>query len=515
MNPGRVLLLTGRRAADIVRRAASDYDWADVKILPIEVAALMTTSFVLENLSKEDVDGYDLVLVPGLFRGNVRELDEKLEADFRLSTREARDLSVLLEEMEKGFEPSKDVPACVLLRERLLDRVGKIIKKAEKEIPDDAWVEVGPVRVAPGCRPRVLSEVFCDGKRPEDVAFEAARRVDHGAEIVDLGFHEEDPERAADVAKAVIDRVNGKAAVSVDTGDLSVMEAVLSEGAHMVLSAFPDFREPLKLARDYDVPIVICPSSRGPKRAVAELLDLLRSCDRMDVEAVVDPLLDPPWSVVESVVRFKEVIERVGDVPTFFGAGNVFELIDTDSTGAAALCAVMAVELGASIIFTPEAGGKTAGSTLELAIASRMAYAAEKAGGFPKDLGLDLLVFKSKHRPWNGPGNREGISSEGMSSPQSPDPAGYVRIEVDHDGGVLRVTHVGTNGEKLTLEGDDGLEIARALIGLGLVSRLDHAAYLGYELARAEACLKGFRVYVQDEPERFYVDKLEDLRRLG
>ncbi|NPB01646.1 MAG: dihydropteroate synthase-like protein [Methanopyri archaeon] len=515
MNPGRVLLLTGRRAADIVRRAASDYDWADVKVLPIEVAALMTTSFILDNLSKEDVDGYDLVLVPGLFRGNVRELDERLEADFRLSTREARDLPVLLEEMEKGFEPSKDVPACVLLRERLLDRVGRVIEEAEGEIPDDAWVDVGPVRVAPGCRPRVLSEVFCDGREPEDVAVEASRRVDHGAEIVDLGFHEEDPERAAAVAEAVIDRVGGDAAISVDTGDPDVMEAVLSEGAHMILSAFPDFREPLELARDYDVPVVICPSSRDPKKAVAELSDLLRSCDRMGVKAVVDPLLDPPWSVVESVVRFKEVVEHIDDVPTFFGAGNVFELIDADSTGAAALCAVMAVELGASIVFTPEAGGKTAGSTLELAIASRMAYAAEKTGGFPKDLGLDLLVFKSKHRPWNGSGSGEGTSPAGMSPPRSPDPAGYVRIEVDHEGGVLKVTHVGTDGERLTLEGEDGLEIAMALIGLGLVSRLDHAAYLGYELARAEACLKGFRVYVQDEPEGFYVDKLEDLRRLG
>ncbi len=515
MTPGKVLLLTGRRAAKAVKEAAAGHEWADVKVLPIDVAALMTTSFILENLSREELKGYDMVLVPGLFRGDVEELDEALGADFRLSTREARDLPVLLEEMEKGFEPSKDVPACVLLRERLLERVKEAVDGAESEIPEDSWVDVGPTRIAPGCRPRVLSEVFCDGRETEEIVDEAVRRVSHGADIVDLGFHEEDPERAAEIVGMVVETVGDEAAVSVDTSDPDLMEAALSEGAHMLLSAFPDFREPITLASEYEVPVVVCPSSRDTEGAVRELRDLVGECERMDVDAVIDPVLDPPWSLVESLTRFAEVAREFEGAPTFFGAGNAFELVDADSTGASALCAVMAVELGASIVFTPEAGGKTAGSTLELAVASRMAYAAKVMGGFPKDLGVDLVVYKSKQRPWGHREGGDGLRSRGLESPASPDPSGFVRIDVDHEEGVIVVTHVGPDGEELTLKGVDGLGLARALVGMGLISRLDHAVYVGYELARAEACLKGFRVYVQDDPEGFYEEKLRDLRELG
>ena len=46
--------------------------------------------------------------------------------------------------------------------------------------------------------------------------------------------------------------------------------------------------------------------------------------------------------------------------------------------------------------------------------------------------------------------------------------------------------------------GVDAESVLAEVLGRGLVSRLDHAAYLGRELAKAEAALKSGKGYVQD-----------------
>ena len=52
----------------------------------------------------------------------------------------------------------------------------------------------------------------------------------------------------------------------------------------------------------------------------------------------------------------------------------------------------------------------------------------------------------------------------------------------------------------ITVAGRNARDILNTLIERGLVSRLDHAGYLGRELERAEIALRLKRSYVQDEP---------------
>jgi tetrahydromethanopterin S-methyltransferase subunit A len=84
------------------------------------------------------------------------------------------------------------------------------------------------------------------------------------------------------------------------------------------------------------------------------------------------------------------------------------------------------------------------------------------------------------------------------------DPAGYFVIYVDRVRGTLSLEHFGTNGVlDMVIEGRAAAEIYVPAIEKRLVSRLDHAAYLGRELARAEAALLAGAEYVQDgAPER-------------
>jgi dihydropteroate synthase len=54
--------------------------------------------------------------------------------------------------------------------------------------------------------------------------------------------------------------------------------------------------------------------------------------------------------------------------------------------------------------------------------------------------------------------------------------------------------------QREVVKGKDATSVYGTLIEMGLVTRLDHAAYLGRELAKAEIALKLGRSYIQDQP---------------
>jgi tetrahydromethanopterin S-methyltransferase subunit A len=82
---------------------------------------------------------------------------------------------------------------------------------------------------------------------------------------------------------------------------------------------------------------------------------------------------------------------------------------------------------------------------------------------------------------------RRGYLPERMVS----DPAGYFVLYVDRRQQLLSLEHYRTGGVlDAVLEGRTAPELYTPAIAQGLVSRLDHAAYLGRELARAEHALR-------------------------
>jgi tetrahydromethanopterin S-methyltransferase subunit A len=79
------------------------------------------------------------------------------------------------------------------------------------------------------------------------------------------------------------------------------------------------------------------------------------------------------------------------------------------------------------------------------------------------------------------------------------DPAGYFVIYVDRSREMLSLEHYLNDGVLDTvIEGGSAAELYTPAIGRGLISRLDHAAYLGRELARAEESLHSGKPFVQD-----------------
>ncbi len=94
---------------------------------------------------------------------------------------------------------------------------------------------------------------------------------------------------------------------------------------------------------------------------------------------------------------------------------------------------------------------------------------------------------------------RINVSRGSLPSRMVPDPAGYFVIYPDRRRNLVLLEHYSTDGVlDAVIEGSSAAELYTPAIAQGLLTRRDHAAYLGRELARAEAALVTGAPYVQD-----------------
>jgi len=110
------------------------------------------------------------------------------------------------------------------------------------------------------------------------------------------------------------------------------------------------------------------------------------------------------------------------------------------------------------------------------------------------------------------PGPAEAFSSSRVVVPtigyvpekMVSDPAGYFVVFVDRTRKLLCLEHYANTGALTSvIEGKTAAELYMPAVDRQLLSRLDHAAYLGRELARAEHALSSGQAYVQDgAPEK-------------
>jgi dihydropteroate synthase-like protein len=195
-------------------------------------------------------------------------------------------------------------------------------------------------------------------------------------------------------------------------------------------------------------------------------------------------------------------------VPLFVGVSNVTELMDADSVGVNALLARLSSEVGASILLATEKSDKAKGTVSEEVAAAKMMFLAKKRGSVPKDLGIDLLILKDKRvheEPYDKKleARAKVVHVSETLEPAILDSAGMFKIIVDRVENVLVAVHyVSVQMDKPVnvIKGKTAESVYAKIMELGLVARLDHAAYLGNELAKAEVALRTGKEYIQDKP---------------
>ena len=166
-------------------------------------------------------------------------------------------------------------------------------------------------------------------------------------------------------------------------------------------------------------------------------------------------------------------------------------MIDADSIGVNALLAGIAHECGAAIVFTSEHSDKTVGSIREMRTAVEM-MALIGGRPYPKDIGIDLLVIKEKRQRREPPLEYTRIIEAGpMPDTITYDPRGNMRIGIEN--GYIVAVHDG-----MAFRGKRWEDVFYTLLDHDRLSLLDHAAYLGKELFKAECALRFQRSYEQD-----------------
>jgi len=474
----RILLVTGRLAEEDVKRLAKRYD-LDVYVADVDVAAFITPS----HLKQLDLSKYDLVLVPGLAKGDWKSLEREKGVKIRLGPINISDLPLILKNLDK-IELSHEVPACKLLGNIKTKETIKLV-----ESQSDCKFKIGDVEI--GGRMKIVAEIVDATELSNDELIEKIEYYyESGADIIDLGIPLEfDLEEVRRIVRIARDYCK---ALSIDTFDRKAIEIGIEQGVDMIMSISYSNIECSELLNN-DVAVV---AVERDINKLKRLVDMLR---KKTEKVIADPILDPPMRVTGSIMRYIKYREIDSETPLLFGVGNVTELIDADSIGINAIMACIAEEIGIDLLFTTEASVKTRGSIKELKVASYMAKAAKLKKIPPKDLGLNLLVLKEKTKiPAEAPSGK--IVKGRKSDEFIRDPKGDFRIWIWN--GKIVCEH-----EEVTIVGRTAKEIIDTIIALNLVSRLDHAAYLGRELMKAEIALKIGKNYMQDEELNFGIYK--------
>ena len=101
-----------------------------------------------------------------------------------------------------------------------------------------------------------------------------------------------------------------------------------------------------------------------------------------------------------------------------------------------------------------------------------------------------------EHKPVNVLSNAKSFKARGWNKKLIVDPKGYFLIKIErrkiYAGRVNKKNHMVN-----ILYGENAEDIYQEIIKRRWVSRLDHAAYLGKELNRAEYCLRSNKKYIQ------------------
>ncbi|MFQ6086348.1 MAG: dihydropteroate synthase-like protein [Candidatus Bathyarchaeia archaeon] len=520
----KALLITGQLAKKSVSRyAARSPIETQVFDLPVSVAALMTAEYIARQLKGEDFSDFDFILVPGLVRGDISEIEGATGVAAFKGPRYAADIPAVLE-LPEGVKLSRVVPADDLLRKGSRRGAEREIAMAERDsrriLEKKAGLIIGlgkeSVVIGQGLPMRIVAEIV-DAPLLSDreIRERAKYYVDSGANIVDVGMMAGDPrpEDAARAVSAVKKAVSVPA--SIDTMDPEEAKAAISAGVDLVLSI--DGGNVEEMARFIGAtPAVIVPTDhrRGyaPKQPLEKVRMLeknIRKALRSGIKTTIaDPILEPANvpGIFDSLVAYYEFAKRHPKTPLLFGVGNVTELIDADSIGVNAIMASIASEVGACLLFTAEGSDKTRGCVRELSTAARMMFIAKRRGSVPKDLGLDLLRLKDKRIYEEAYDRRIEKVARSVSVKKTREPAadsmGCFKIMLDRKKGILAALHfpLGSKKPDLIIKGKTAAQIQSRIIDEGLVFALDHAMYLGHELSKAEMALRIGKSYVQDLP---------------
>lgn len=504
----KILLVTGRNAAESVREYAKISEIpVEIHVCSIDVASMLMPEIVYREISdkKSKLSEISAILVPGSARGDFSKITEDLKIPCFKGPENLVDLPYILEKISKSkIRLSSEIPANIILENKIKRNIDDELNKAYR--PKKYSLKIGrnnPVFLGSGIS-HVIAEIpnapqFSDSRIKEISEY----YNNSGASMIDIGMisGEDNPDEIPRIIKAV--KSSAKIPISIDSLNKEEILTAVDYGIDLILSL--DFTN-LEIASSIKIPSVIIPRDEkgnipmdGNLR-IKLIEKLIKKLKRQNYEKfIVDLVLEPPnMGFAKSVENYAMFRKKYPKIPMLLGAGNITELMDADSIGINAALAAIAGELEIDLLFTTEASQKTRNSVSELSKAAKMMYLSKKWKQTPKDIGIDLLYLKEKRRVETVVDPRErNIEEIRITKDKEPNLDGVeFRIYVDENR--INVVYYENKNPKLKLTGDSVSKIYKEIIGRGLTKNLEHAAYLGRELEKAEIALKLGKNYIQD-----------------
>ena len=319
---------------------------ADVAMLPITVAALMTTEWIAKHL--EIPEGTDLVLIPGLCEGSTASISDRLTV-----------------RVEKGPKDLREIP--------------EYFGQAAAREDYGAWdIEIiAEINNAPR-----LSR--------EEIMREALRFRDSGADYIDIGCT---PGLAFPALGDVVrELVTAGMKVSIDTFNSDEIRTAVDAGATLVLSINGSNLDVARELAGRGVRVVALPEFGASLETLTPTLDLLTE---LEIPFLIDPVIEPiSFGFMASLERYAETRRRWPNAEMMMGIGNITELTAADSTGINAILIAICQELGVRAVLTTEVIPWAHGSVREIDIARRLMHHAVTKKIPPKRVDDRLVTIK-------------------------------------------------------------------------------------------------------------------------
>jgi len=319
---------------------------ADVAVLKITVAALMTTPWIARFVTVPPET--DLVLIPGLCEGEPSVVEEHVGV-----------------RTEKGPKDLREIP-------RYFGQAAAA--------PDYGGYSID-----------ILAEINDAPRLPRPVLRQAAESYrTSGADLIDLGCTPGVPFPAlGDVVRDL--RADGFR-VSVDSFDPDEIRRAVGAGAELVLSVNGSNLEVAREVAARGGRVVVIPDfGAGP-----DSLD--RNIERLEawgVPYLIDPVLEPiGFGFMASLERYADVHRRYPAAGQLMGVGNITELTAADTTGVNAVLLAIAEEVGVRAVLTTEVIPWARGAVREIDVARRLMHYAVEQKRVPKGIDDRLVTVK-------------------------------------------------------------------------------------------------------------------------
>ncbi len=434
--------VTGRLAEQAVREIVArvaeevDFDYS-ISVLPITVAALMTPKWLLRHIAIPAAA--DRCLLPGHLQSELSIIQQVLGTQVDCGPRDIRDLPMFF-----GGKRQRDA-------------------------------SYGQYSI------EIIAEInHADRLSPQELSDTAQRLVLDGADIIDLGCTP--GVRWQLVGDAVQRLVDLNLRVSIDSFDSWEVARACRSGAELVLSVNSSNRA---AAVDWNTPVVVIPDVPGEEKKFHESIDFL---SQRDISFRIDPILEPlGGGFADSLLRYAQYRRDYPEAAMMMGIGNITELTDVDSSGVNTLLIGICQELGIGSVLTTQVINWARSSVRECDLARRLMHFAVSQRMPPKHLEPLLVMLRDPQVHQYSQAMLDSLAAGVRDN----------NIRLSNSGGEIHAVsanvHVSDADPFKTME-----QLLASSVGDSI--NVEHAFYLGFEMAKALTANTLGKQYEQDQP---------------